>query len=274
MLVLRADLAGDPTFRELLGRVRQTSLEAFEHQELPFERVVEAVNPDRDERPAPAVPGDVHAAERAAAGAERWTGLTVAALPLDDGHVEVRAVASRCGKRADGLSLSVEYDADLFRGRRSREWRSSTGSCWSRSCGARTSRSETVCDCCRSRSVYSCCRGRARRRAGGGSERAGAVRAGGGGAAGVGGGGGRRGRVDVRGAECARQPAGAVPACGGLRGRGAGGDLPGAFAGTGGGAVRRVEGGRGVRAAGSVPTRRRRRSGCGTCWPTRGCGGC
>jgi non-ribosomal peptide synthetase component F len=47
-VVLRADLSGNPTFRRFLNQVRQTSLEAFEHQELPFERVVSAVNPERD----------------------------------------------------------------------------------------------------------------------------------------------------------------------------------------------------------------------------------
>src|SRR5207237_5045291 len=47
-LVLRADLSAHPTFRTILQRVREVCLEAYVHQEVPFEQVVDAVQPERD----------------------------------------------------------------------------------------------------------------------------------------------------------------------------------------------------------------------------------
>ena len=58
-IALRSRLGGNPSFRELLGRVRETTLAAYAHQELPFEKLVEALRVGARRRLQPALPGEL-----------------------------------------------------------------------------------------------------------------------------------------------------------------------------------------------------------------------
>ncbi|HKO59393.1 MAG TPA: condensation domain-containing protein, partial [Thermoanaerobaculia bacterium] len=113
-VALRADLGGDPPFRELLGRVRETALEAFAHQEVPFDRVVDALALPRNANRTPLYQTMI------VLGA----GPAGSYAPLDGG-VERTAYNPRSATARFDLTLSMaidetglvclfDYAADLF----------------------------------------------------------------------------------------------------------------------------------------------------------------
>ncbi len=115
-LLLRTDTSGNPTFRELLERVRRTDLDAFDHQDIPFERLVEQLNPTRTPGRHPLFQTLVALESRAAvptafgelACAEHRFELDVAKFDLS-----FRFTEQAPGPRA-GLTVAVEYATDLF----------------------------------------------------------------------------------------------------------------------------------------------------------------
>ncbi|MBA2891471.1 non-ribosomal peptide synthetase [Nonomuraea soli] len=117
-LVLRTDTSGDPTFAELLARVRHANLAAYEHQETPFERVVEAVNPTRTLARFPLFQVLLVFQNNAAADLT-FPGVETAHEPVAHGTadydltLDVIERYDDCG-RPEGMDAYLEYAVDLF----------------------------------------------------------------------------------------------------------------------------------------------------------------
>ncbi|MER6458831.1 condensation domain-containing protein, partial [Streptomyces sp900105245] len=117
-LVLRTDVGGDPTFRELLARVRETDLAAWAHQDLPFDRLVEVLNPERSASRHPLFQvmltvGDTAVDAPDLAGLEAAfldPELSIAKFDLTFAFGERRAADGS----PDGLDITVEYATDLY----------------------------------------------------------------------------------------------------------------------------------------------------------------
>jgi amino acid adenylation domain-containing protein len=114
-LALRTDLSGQPSFAEVLRRVRETTLEAYAHQDLPFERILEELKPERSLSHTPVFQVMLNLLNyggepQAPAGEEGgMTSLGAGAQLASKFDLTLYAAET-----ADGIGLHAVYDADLF----------------------------------------------------------------------------------------------------------------------------------------------------------------
>lgn len=126
-VVLRADSSGNPPFAEFLDRIRQTVLDAFAHQDYPFDLLVERLQPKRDPGRSPVFqvwfvlqqsPISEMAGLAPFALGEAGARMDVGGLSLESVALEQRTaqfdLALAAAETADGLGVSLQYNSDLF----------------------------------------------------------------------------------------------------------------------------------------------------------------
>lgn len=111
-LVLRTDLSGDPTFRELVGRVKEMALEAYAHQDVPFEKLVEVLQPERSlsQTPLSQVRFVLHNAPRESL---ELTGLALSTVEFND-ETSKFDLGLLMEETEQGLVGDWMYKPDLF----------------------------------------------------------------------------------------------------------------------------------------------------------------
>jgi amino acid adenylation domain-containing protein/non-ribosomal peptide synthase protein (TIGR01720 family) len=112
-LVLRADLSDNPDFMQLLARVRETALGAYAHQDLPFEMLVDALQPNRNLSRSPLFQVMFMLNPATHAEALPLPGLTLSRVETETG-IALFDMTLILNEGPDGISGGVEYNADLF----------------------------------------------------------------------------------------------------------------------------------------------------------------
>ncbi len=111
-LVLRTDLSGNPGFRELLGRVRKMCLEAYIHQDMAFEKIVEELRPERESSYSPLFQV-MFVFQNAPMHSTKLAGLTLGFVGVENltARADMMLIMS---ETSQGLGGAMEYDTDLF----------------------------------------------------------------------------------------------------------------------------------------------------------------
>jgi alpha-ketoglutarate-dependent taurine dioxygenase len=112
-LVMRTDLSGNPTFRELLARVRETALGAYAHQDMPFDKLVDAINPERRLSHTPLFQVLFVLQNMPMADLEGAAGLVLKPLESDSGTSKFDLTLFMM-ERGDVIVGAWRYNTDLF----------------------------------------------------------------------------------------------------------------------------------------------------------------
>ncbi|HEX5726018.1 MAG TPA: amino acid adenylation domain-containing protein, partial [Longimicrobiaceae bacterium] len=112
-LALRVDLSGDPSFAGLLARVREATLGAFAHQDVPFERVLDEVRPERDLSRSPVFQVMLNLTNFEEARVD-VPGLEVEGLGAVDDPASKFDLTLYASEGPEGILANLLYDADLF----------------------------------------------------------------------------------------------------------------------------------------------------------------
>src|SRR5277367_2022786 len=112
VLAMRGDLAGDPSFRELLGKTRDRAFEAYEHQDLPFDSVVESLRPERNLSYPPIVQVTFQV-RNYPLEATRLDGLEVEEIDFDPGVAQFD-LSLEVTEKSRSLFCKLIYNRDLF----------------------------------------------------------------------------------------------------------------------------------------------------------------
>jgi amino acid adenylation domain-containing protein len=111
-LALRVDGSGDPSFTDLLRRVRAVALEAYQHQDLPFEKLVAELRPQRDLSRTPVFQA-LFVLQNSPLSPAEVPGLSFAHLPIDRGTAAFDLTLTAT-ETAQGIDCAFEYNTDLF----------------------------------------------------------------------------------------------------------------------------------------------------------------
>ncbi|MCC5645817.1 amino acid adenylation domain-containing protein [Nostoc sp. CHAB 5824] len=128
-IVLRTDVSGNPTFRELLAQVRQVTLEGYSNEDLPFDKVVEALKPERNLSYNPlfqvmfsfhdallpdlSLPGLTIKQHEALNNKSAKFDLDIVVIPRSEQRVGRNSQEAK-GIETDGITVVWEYNSDLF----------------------------------------------------------------------------------------------------------------------------------------------------------------